>query len=125
MYLPDTNIFIRAFNGFEPEASFLKRAISENNLDISVITVAEFYPKAKDVEIEAFDKLLGKFSALEIDEKIAKIAAKYRKQFLRKTSRVFLLDCFLAAQAKIYNLTLVTNNLSDFPMKDIRVVSPN
>jgi len=41
-----------------------------------------------------------------------------------KTKRVHLLDCFLAAQAKINKLTLVTHNKSDFPMKDIKVISP-
>lgn len=54
---------------------------------------------------------------------VAKVAAEYRKQSF-KTKRVHLLDCFLAAQAKINKLTLVTNNRSDFPMTDIKVVTP-
>lgn len=120
MFLPDTNIFIRALHGVNPEADFLKRAILTKKLAISVIVVAEFFSKANEVEAKLFEKLLDKFGSLSVDEFSAKAAAEYRKEFLRKTKRVFLLDCFLASQAKLNNLTLVTNNIADFPMPDIR-----
>lgn len=124
MYLPDTNIFIRALYGLEPEATFLKMAISKGKLVISVIVIAEFYPKAQSREIVAFDELVASIGSLPIDENIAKIAGEYRREFLRKTKRAFLLDCFLAAQTRLHHLGLVTNNKADFPMKDIKVITP-
>ena len=123
MYLPDTNIFILGLRGHEPEASFLVKAISQNKLVISVVAMGEFLAKA-DGEIEVgFLRLLEKFRILSIDQDDAQIAAEYRKQGF-KTKRVHLLDCFLAAQAKINHLTLVTNDKSDFPMRDIRIITP-
>ena len=126
MYLPDTNIFIRGLsNGFESETEFLQQIVSEKNIVISVVVVAEFLVKAEEEEIEVFNKLLKQFGTISIDEGIARVAGEYRKQFQRKTKQGFLLDCFLAAQAKVRNFVLVTNDLVDFPMKDISIVSPS
>lgn len=123
VYLPDTNIFILGLRGQEPEASFLKKAILNNKLFISVIVIGEFLSKVEDQEAEAFNKLINTYEVLLIDEEAARIAADYRKESF-KLKRALLLDCFLAAQAKLNHLTLVTNNKSDFPMKDIKVISP-
>lgn len=122
-FLLDTNICIRAIAGKEPDASFLAKAIQKNALVLSVITVGEFLSKASAKEELAFDKLRQAFLVLPINEETALIAAAYRKASLQ-TSRTRLLDCFLAAQAKVHNATLVTNNRSDFPMRDIRVIVP-
>lgn len=124
MHLLDTNIFIRAIQGRSPEAAFLQDRIKKGELVISVVVVAEFIAKANTLEQEAFDNLLTSFPTLEIDEKTARAAGLYRKEFGRKIKRGILLDYFLAAQAKLHHLTLVTNNRSDFPMKDIRVITP-
>ena len=58
-----------------------------------------------------------------MDETVAEIAAQYRQQFRRKEKQVYLIDCLIAATAKLYNLTLVTKNTKDYPMKDIKVIS--
>lgn len=123
MFLPDTNIFIRAIQKYDPEASFLKEIIVQNAFFISVIVIGEFFAKADERERDLFDKLLSQFEILPIDERVAKIAGDYRKLSLQ-LSRTNLLDCFLAAQAKVHKLTLVTNNKTDFPMKDIKIISP-
>ncbi len=124
MYLPDANVFIKALYGVEPDASFLRKAIEKKRLYISVVSTAEFFAKTAKKEKEKFERLLVRFPNLPIDLEIARLAAEYRTQFSRKTKRIFLLDCFLAAQAKVHHLTLVTNNRSDFPMKDIKVILP-
>lgn len=123
MFLPDTNIFISASKNNVKETNFLRQIISQNEIKISVVVIGEYYAKADYDAKQKFDRLLTQFEILNIDERIAKIAGEYRKQMLR-TNRTQILDCFLAAQAKIHNLTLVTNNKSDFPMKDIKIISP-
>ena len=124
MYLPDTNIFIQGLHGEEPEDSFLRHAILRNEVSISVIAIAEFYAKATLLETSVFDQFVTSLPILSIDQEVAKIASVYRKEFLKKTRRAVLLDCFLAAQAKLHRLTLVTNNRADFPMKDIQITTP-
>ena len=68
--------------------------------------------------------MIREFKIVEIDEQTTRTAAKYRKQYSQKSKRIFLIDCFLAAQAKVHNLILVTNNRPDFPMRDIKVIVP-
>lgn len=123
-FLPDSNIFIKASKGFEAELSFINKQIEENELIISVVVIGEFYTKATDTEKEMFDQLIARFGVLEINEEVAKLAGDYRKEFLRKSKKVYLIDCFLAAQAKLHNLILVTNNKADFPMEDIKIITP-
>lgn len=122
-YLPDTNIFIRALFGFKKEEAFLNKAFSKNEVAISVVVIGEFYAKSDAKEAETFERLVAVSPVLGIDLVTARVAADYRKQSL-KQSRVQLLDCFLAAQAKLHHLTLVTGDKADFPMKDINVFSP-
>lgn len=124
MYLPDSNVLILAFKNHEPEATFLRRQILKRSIVISVIAIAEFLVKATEEQEERFDNLIREFKIVEIDEQTARTAAKYRKQYSQKSKRIFLIDCFLAAQAKVHNLILVTNNRPDFPMRDIKVISP-
>lgn len=122
-YLPDTNIFIRAAKGYSPESEFLSKAVKKEQVVISAIVAAEFLAKANAVEQQAFEELLSKFMILGIDLGVVKMAAEYRRRSL-KLKRVHLLDCFLAAQAKLNHLTLVTGDKTDFPMKDIKVITP-
>ena len=124
MFLIDTNVLILAIKGLEPDKSFLKKAISKKKLYLSVITVGEFLSQASEEAEEKLNELIIRFPTLSINLEIAKLAALYRKNSL-KQNRVQLLDCFIAAQAKLHNLTLVTNNKADFPHKGIKVISPN
>lgn len=123
MYLLDTNVLILAIKAQEPDKSFLKRVIAKKQLYLSVVSIGEFLSQASEEEDKKFHELISKFPILSIDIEVAKTAASYRKNFLKKR-RIQLLDFFLAAQAKLNHLTLVTNNKVDFPMKDIKVISP-
>lgn len=123
MYLPDTNIFILGLKDHDPEAKFLSKAISTNELKISIIVMAEYLSKADDKGENSFRRLLAQFGVLPINEETAELAAEYRK-VSPKIKRVYLIDCFLAAQAKLNNLTLVTNDKSDFPIKGAKVITP-
>ena len=123
-FLIDTNVYIRALSGKAPDTSFLKRAVLDKAVVFSPIVIAEFLVRALKEEQEVFEEIIQSFSILSIDEETARIAAAYRKTSLQ-TSRTKLLDCFLAAQARQHNVVFVTNNRSDFPMRDIRIVAPS
>lgn len=123
MYLLDTNVLILAIKGSEPDKNLLKYVISKSKLYLSIISVTEFLSQASEEEEMKFNKLIERFPILYIDLETAKLAAEYRKRFL-KTRRIQLLDYFIAAQAKLHKLTLVTRNIADFPMRDIKIISP-
>ncbi|GEM_PF-2741325 len=123
MFLIDTNIYINASIGVEPDASFLTSAIGKRRANLSVITVAEFLSKASLIEQESFSKLIRDLPVLEIKLSTAELAGELRSRS-RKINRNELLDCLLAAQAYENNLILVTNNIKDFQFKGIRVIKP-
>lgn len=123
MYIPDSNIFILAFSGSGQEKEFLTKVVNRGELVLSVITVAEVLAKATSKEERIFRDLMDRFPVLSVDLAVSEIAAEYRKSLSGKSKRIVLLDCFIAAQARINKLTLATNNKSDFPMKDIKIIS--
>jgi len=123
MYLIDTNVLILAIGQKDPDYSFLQRIITKSQLFLSVICIAEFLSRASEGEEMELNKLLANFPVLGIDLEVARLAGQYRKKFLQRR-RIQLLDYFIAAQAKLNDLVLVTNNKADFPMKDIKVISP-
>lgn len=109
--------------GSKREKEFLSQAVDRGELVLSVITVAEVLAKATNEEEQIFRDLMNRFPVLTVDLEVSEIAVEYRKQSI-KTKRVHLVDCFLAAQAKINKLVLVTNNKADFPMTNIKVITP-
>lgn len=123
MYLPDSNILILAFHGHKAEAVFLEKCIMKRQLKISVIVLAEIYAGVNEIEKRSIDDLVTFFGEVPVDSIVARVAGEYRRQLARKKKRAYLADCFLAAQAKVHNLILVTNNKADFPMKDIKIIS--
>lgn len=124
MFLPDTNVLIRAFLGIDPVASLLSGWAENRELVLSTVCVSEFLVGASEEDRSRFELLLGELEVLPVDLAVAREAAEYRRKFLRKKKRNFLLDCFLAATAKVHNLTLVTHNTADYPMRDIKILDP-
>lgn len=79
----------------------------------SAISIGEFLSQATEEAENKLNELIARFPVLPVNLETA------------KQKRIQLLDCFLAAQAKLNNLTLVTNNKTDFSVKDIKVTSPS
>lgn len=124
MIVPDTNIFIAYFEKKEPAFPLLESFISKKQVIFSVTSVAEFLVKARPVEKDIIDDYLKEFGSVPIDEEIMYQAVIYRKATLTKTKRVLLLDCFIAATAKIHKATLLTFDRGDYPFSDISVKTP-
>lgn len=124
LILPDTNIFIAYFLRQEPAASLIKEAILEREIRFSVVSVAEFMVKASSRESSVMNKLLDEFGMIAIDREIVNQAVLYRKYIEKKIKKVYLLDCFLAASAKITGATLITYDVDDYPFTDISVKTP-
>ena len=123
-FLLDTNVILEAFWGKQPTAKLVKNWIKQGKIAISAISVGEILSKASKEEKEKLNLLVRRFGVLPVDEVVAGIAGEYRRQFSRKKKKVYLLDCFIAATAKLYNLTLVTRNIKDYQMNDVKIVNP-
>lgn len=98
-----------------------KKWIKNGQLAISSVVAAEFLAGATDKEAEIFEALLEQFGTLPVDTVVARMAANYRKRFLKEKKKLRLPDCLIAATCKVYQATLVTLDTSDYPMKDIKI----
>lgn len=119
--LPDTNILIYAFSGLQPYANWLKIAIDERKLVLSAIVIAEFLSGATKKDEVSLKLLMGRFDILPVDGVVAQVAAEYKKKYSGKTKKVWLSDCLIAATCKVFGTTLVTFDVKDYPMNDIKV----
>lgn len=124
-FILDTNIILESFWGREPVSSRVKSWIEAGQIAVSTVSIGEIVSKASQSEKEKLRLLVSKFGALPVDQVVAEIAGNYRHQFSRKQKKAYLLDCFIAATAKLYNLKLVTRNIKDYPMEDIEIFDPS
>ena len=106
--LLDSVILIDHFNG-RPEATrYLVSIASEAAL--SVITRAEVLAGFDPEDRVTAVSLLDRFPILGIDQPVADLAAR-----LRREQRWKMPDAFQAALAQYHGLTLATRNTRDFP----------
>ena len=124
-FLPDSNVVIRFLKNEDPDRTFLEEFLIKNDLFINPIVIAEVKAKADKKQEKDLKEFIELGTSLYIDEEVGFTAGSYRQQYLGKTKEVFLLDCFIAACCKIYNLILITNDLKDYPMKDIKILKPS
>lgn len=123
-FLPDTNIIINFLKGKDPDKTFLSNLLINNHLLISTISSAEFIAGASESDKDKFYDFCKLGDLLDVNQEIAVAAGEYRQKLQRKTKKVYLLDCFLAATCKKHNLVLITNNAADYPMRDIKIIKP-
>ena len=118
-YMLDTNIIIYAKNR-RPETVFSRlRSMSPEDLCISSITMAELeYGIANSSKPEqnrlALSLFLSGIETVPFDEKAAREYGRIRKQLSDGGCLIGASDLLIAAHAMSLNLTLVTNNTSEF-----------
>lgn len=117
--LLDTVILIDHLSGIAKASRWLS-SIKDEGPVISVITRAELLAGAQNHEIQDIEALLSQYSCLGIDERIADLAAEFRR-----AHKVKLPDAFQAALAQHHHVKLATRNTKDFsPQKHGFVLIP-
>lgn len=118
----DTTILIDHLRG-RPEARGWLEDHQADGLTISVIARAEILGGMRPGEEPATWALLNRLPTLQVDARVADVAASYRRHFM-KSHGLLLPDALIAATARVNDKTLVALNTRDFPMDDIRVLRP-
>ena len=123
LYLLDTTVLIDFAKQREAVMTRVLALLrAENDLSTSPISVAEYYAGAMLGEDPTMDRFIRQLPCWETSREIAMIAGDYRYRFQREFSRKLpTADTLIAATARHYQATLLTNNPSDFPMNDITV----
>lgn len=121
-YLLDSNVIIDLLNGKNQMDEVLRSLISENSrLLCCAVTIAEVYSGMRDHEKDRTDRFLESFEYIDITPDIAKKAGLLQREWRKRGKTLLLPDLLLAALAIVQDVVLITQNIKDFPMKDIKL----
>jgi predicted nucleic acid-binding protein len=112
MYLLDTNTIIHYLNAsLPPSAMLFMNTVVDEQSNISVISKIETlgYNFTDAEEKNTMETFVNASNVLPINDEVVNQTIA-----LRKSRKIKLPDALIAATALVYNLTLLTNNTTDF-----------
>ena len=83
------------------------------------INVEEIVRGLRQPEQGALDALVTGLVVLSIDEAVARLAGRWRREFAALGTTLWQGDCLIAAAAQVSGARLCTGNPQDFPMLDV------
>jgi predicted nucleic acid-binding protein len=111
-FLIDSDVLIDYLRGSVKAKKFFLRNFNRATLYLSVVNIAEIFTGrelANEKKVLQVEQFLKNFVILGVDQDIAKIAGRLRRDFNTPFA-----DAFIAAIAFRYNLVLVTRNTRHF-----------
>jgi predicted nucleic acid-binding protein len=121
-YLLDTSVLIDALRGVRGRAEDLAQRVEDGHLlACSVITVAEVYAGMRPRERAATENLLESLETYDVTRQIAERAGLLRRTWAARGKTIALIDLLIASTALESGLILVTDNIRDFPMKELQL----
>ncbi|MEO5923431.1 MAG: type II toxin-antitoxin system VapC family toxin [Bryobacteraceae bacterium] len=123
--LIDTNILIDALNGRHGRREFLNDLAAQGHeLASCAITVAEVYAGMRPNEARKTEAWLAETEYIETRQSTAKLGGELKYNWARKGHTLFLVDTLIAAVAIENDIYLATDNVKDFPMPELRLLTP-
>jgi predicted nucleic acid-binding protein len=125
LYLLDTTVLIAHMRGDDAVTSLLLDLLADRHLlGTSCVNVAEVERGIRPKERKAADLLLSRLRYLETTREAATRAGRYQAELGRRGVTIHTADALVAGTARSHGAILLTDNVGDFPMRDIRVEAP-
>jgi predicted nucleic acid-binding protein len=119
-YLLDTSVIIDALNNKRNRRGLLLDLLRQGHLlACCPINVAEVYAGLRPKEETATEEFLRTLEYYHITWPVARMAGLLKRDHHRKGVTLTIADATIAAVAMVHELTLLTDNAKDFPMKEI------
>ena len=119
-YLLDTSVIIDALNDKRGRRDFLLGLVKQGHLlACCPINVTEIYAELRPKEETATEEFLRSLEYYHLTWPVARLAGLLKRDYARKGMTVTVPDATIAAVALIHELTLMTDNIKDFPMKEL------
>lgn len=123
-YLLETTCLVLLGRNAEPFASRLMALMARpDQLGVSPINVAEFFAGIPPHEHGPWERLLTRLRYWSIEPADARQGGLFRYSWAREGRVLQVTDTLVAAVAMRVGATIVTENLKDFPMPEVRAVS--
>jgi predicted nucleic acid-binding protein len=94
-------------------------------LGTSCVNLAEIEAGLRRHERRRAGALLGRLRLLPTDREAAHRAGRYQAEWARKGRTIQTPDALVAGTARVHGAVLLTHNIDDFPMRDVRVHHPD
>jgi predicted nucleic acid-binding protein len=122
-YLLDTTALIDFSKGREPAYSLVRRFIENGEeVGVSPINVAEFYSGLAPTQWDVWDEFFEPLILWPISLGAARKAGRFRYDFAREGISLSTTDTLVAAVALEHRATLVTSNVKDYPMDEVKLL---
>ena len=119
-FLLDTSVIIDGINGKRDRGQLLKGLLEQGHLlACCPINVTEVYADLRPKEETVTQELLESLEYYPITRGIARLAGLLKRDFARKGVTLAPTDVTIAAVALYHRLTLITDNLKHYPMKEL------
>ena len=119
-YLLDTSVIIDALNNKRGRRDLLLDLLKQGNLlACCPINVTEVYAGVRPKEETATEEFLKSLEYHHVTWPVARMAGLLKRDYARKGTTLTSADTTIAAVAMINDLTLLTDNVKDFPMKEL------
>ena len=93
-------------------------------LGTSCVNVAEVERGIRPKERKLASALLDRLRFLETGREAAARAGRYQAAFAKRGRTLLTADALVAGTARAHGAILLTENVRDFPMKDVKVEAP-
>jgi predicted nucleic acid-binding protein len=125
VYLVDTTVLIAQLRGDKEIAALLLGLLADRHLlGTSCVNVAEVERGIRPKERKAATDLLRRLRFLETTREAALRAGRYQAEFEKRGRTIHTADALIAGTARAHGAILLTDNIRDFPMRDIQLEAP-
>ena len=103
--------------------ALLQRLSEGHSLGTTCVNIAEIERGLRPAERKRAQVLLDRLAFFDTTREAATRAGRYQADWARRGRTLHTPDARIAGTARAHGAVLVTDNLDDFPMRDIRVES--
>jgi predicted nucleic acid-binding protein len=119
-FLLDTSVIIDVLNNKRGRPAMLLELVRAGHvLACCPINITEVYAGMRPKEQAATGEIFASLQHFPIAPAAARLAGELKRDYARKGATLNLGDVIIAAVAIHYHLTLLTDNVKDFPMEDL------
>ena len=119
-YLLDTSVIIDALNAKRGRRELLLGLAKQGHLlACCPINVTEVYAGLRPKEETATEEFLRSLEYYQLSWPVSRLAGLLKRDYGKKGQTLTVADATIAAVALVHELTLMTDNVKDFPMKDL------
>lgn len=108
-----------------PVPSLLRRLLADGHrLATTCVNLAEIERGLRPHERKQTQELLDRLRFLVTDREAARRTGRYQADWAKRGRTIHTPDALVAGTARAHGAVLLTHNIDDFPMQDLRVHHP-